>query len=124
MLLLFLGLGIVLQFLHGFKIQWYLEVGNETRRLLWTLAHTHGTLLSLIHLVFAVTTRMTPAGDAGRRRLASSCLMSSSVLLPGGFLLGGIFLRAGDPGVGVLLVPVGGVLLLGAVLLIAWDARP
>ena len=41
--------------------------------------------------------------------------MAASVLLPGGFFLGGIAFYSGDPGLGVLLVPVGAVLLLTAV---------
>jgi len=44
-LLVFLSLGIILEALHGFKVGAYLDVGNETRRLMWTLAHAHGTML-------------------------------------------------------------------------------
>jgi hypothetical protein len=46
-------------------------------------------------------------------------LIGASVLLPGGFFLGGFFIYDGDPGLGALLVPVGGVLLLIAVFLTA-----
>ena len=28
---------------------------TEARRLMWTLAHTHGTLLGLVHLAFSAT---------------------------------------------------------------------
>ena len=52
-LLLFLTLGILLEAMHGFKVQAYLGEQNATRRLMWTLAHVHGTLLSLVHLGFA-----------------------------------------------------------------------
>ena len=52
-LLVFLSLGLGLETLHGFKVGWYLDVANEARRLTWTLAHAHGTLLGLIHLGFA-----------------------------------------------------------------------
>ena len=41
------------------------------------------------------------------------------MLLPGGLFLGGVTVYAGDPGVGVALVPVGAVLLLLAVFLAA-----
>ena len=51
-LLLFLSLGIVMEALHGFKVGWFLDVGMETRRLMWRLAHAHGTLLSLLHIAF------------------------------------------------------------------------
>ena len=42
MFFFFLLGGAVLEGLHGFKIGWYLGPAAETRRLLWTLAHTHG----------------------------------------------------------------------------------
>ena len=44
-------------------------------------------------------------------------------MLPGGFFLGGLVIYAGDPGIGILLVPVGAVLLLAAVFLIARSTR-
>ena len=51
-LLVFVVLGGVLESMHGFKVDWYLAVGNETQRLLWRLAHAHGTFLSLVHIGF------------------------------------------------------------------------
>ena len=55
----------------------------------------------------------------GRDRLVSRCLIAASVLLPGGFFAGGVVYYAGDPGPGILLVPVGAFLLLTAVFLVA-----
>ena len=132
-LLLFLSLGLVLEAFHGLKIGWYLNVSSHVRRLMLTLAHTHGTLLALIHLAFSVTACRPDLSDNDStseterdseesppwRRRASSCLIGASVLLPGGFFLGGFFIYDGDPGLGALLVPVGGVLLLIAVFLTA-----
>lgn len=130
-LLLFLSLGLVLETFHGLKIGWYLQVSSHIRRLMLTLAHTHGTLLALIHLAFAVTACRTgpsnpetvenrdPEDFPAWRRRASACLIGASVLLPGGFFLGGLFIYDGDPGLGALLVPLGGVLLLIAVFLTA-----
>jgi len=115
-LLLFLTLGIVLETLHGFKIGWYLDVSNTTRRMMLTLAHTHGTLLAIVHIAFAFTVRATRIAPG---RAASHCLRGASLLLPGGFFLGGLVINGGDPGVGILLVPVGGLLLLIAVALTA-----
>jgi hypothetical protein len=115
---LFLTLGIVLESLHGFKVGWYLNVSNETRRLMWTLAHAHGTLLSLIHIAFGATLNSF-AYKPSHRALISSSLMGATLLVPGGFLLGGVVIYAGDPGLGILLVPVGALLLLVAVVLIA-----
>ena len=122
-LLLFLSLGLVLEGLHGLKVGWYLDVSNHTRREMLTLAHTHGTLLSLVHLVFAFTVWMTGIRDGSRRRIASLSLTAALVCMPGGFLLGGLFFWGGDPGLGILLVPLGGLFLFVAVLLTALEIR-
>lgn len=122
-LLIFLALGLVLETLHGFKVGAYLNVSNETRRLMWTLAHAHGTLLGLVHLGFAFTLRVLPAWPASPRRLASGCLTGAGVSMPAGFFVGGIFIHGGDPGLGILLVPLGGVMLFIAVLLAARATR-
>jgi hypothetical protein len=109
-LLVFLALGIVLEGLHGFKVGWYLDVSNETRRLMWTLAHAHGTLLAIVHLAFGLT--VESLAEARWPRTASACLRGASILLPCGFFLGGVWIHDGDPGLGILLVPVGAALLL------------
>lgn len=111
-------LGLVLETLHGFKVGAYLDASNETRRLMWTLAHAHGTLLGLVHLGFAATARIAGL-NGGRLQPASSALVGASLLLPGGFLLGGIQFYAGDPGVGVALVPVGAALTVFAAVTVA-----
>lgn len=119
-LLVFLTLGITLESMHGFKLGWYLDVSNETRRLMLRLAHAHGALLGLLNLVFAATLRAAPELVDRGRRIASPCLLGAGVLLPAGFLLGGLVVYGGDPGPGILLVPVGAGLLFVGVLVIAW----
>ncbi len=118
-LLGFLTLGFVLESLHGLKIGLYLDVGNETRRLMWTLAHAHGTLLSMVHVIFAATLIFLPEWKSTSRTAASRCLMSASLLIPGGFFLGGCVIYGVDPGLGILLVPPGALLLFVAVFLTA-----
>ncbi len=115
-LLLFLTLGIVLEALHGFKVDLYVHVANKTRRTMWILAHTHGTLTSLINIVFAVTLRVLPTESTNMQRFASPCLIGATICLPGGFFLGGLVFYAGDPGLGILLVPIGAALLFISVL--------
>lgn len=120
-LLIWLSMGLVLEALHGFKVGFYLEVANSARRHLWTLAHSHGALLAVVNLVYAWTSSRLQLP-----RASSGMLMAASLLMPLGFLLGGLSVHDGDPGVGVFLVPVGGVLLLGAVGLTAkavWTSR-
>ena len=89
-LLAFLTLGFALEVLHGFKAQMYLDVSNETRRLMWTLAHAHGSLISLIHVVFGVCLRTIPELETNNLRHTSLSLVAASVLLPAGFFLGGV----------------------------------
>jgi hypothetical protein len=117
-LLLFTAFGLALETLHGFKIGAYLDVSNQTRRLMWTLAHSHGTLLSIVNLMFAVMLRTFPEIHVGTVRAISQCLIFSTVLLPGGFFLGGIIVYGGDPSLGILLVPVGALLLIAAIVLL------
>jgi len=122
-LLLFAALGLALESLNGFKVRWYLDVSNETRRLMWTLAHAHGTLLALVHVVYGLTLRTAADPRRADQRMVSSALIAASILLPGGFFLAGIAFFSGDPGVGIVLVPLGAVLLLGAVYRIAAAPR-
>ena len=122
-LLVFLSLGLALEALHGLKVQAYLNAMSETRRLMWTLAHAHGTLLALVQLGFAFTVLQVPAWRARPRTIASTSLLAAGVLMPGGFFLGGVWVYAGDPGLGILLVPVGGVLLFVAALLAALSLK-
>src|SRR5438105_10359788 len=109
-LLVFLSLGGALETLHGFKIGWYVDVGNETRRLMFTLAHAHGTALALVNIAAGLTAR-NMQGFVLRPSI-SLALIWAAILLPGGFLLGGIVTYDGDPGLGIWLVPIGGFLLL------------
>jgi predicted GNAT family N-acyltransferase len=118
-LLFFVSLGVALEALHGFKVAFYLDVASEPRRLAWRLGHAHGTLLSLVHVVFGLTLGSRYAPDARTAARASRLLDAATLLLPGGFLLGGLFVHGGDPGLGVLLVPFGALALFGAVLLTA-----
>jgi hypothetical protein len=104
-------MGLALEALHGFKVGAYLNLTNETRRLMWTLAHAHGTLLALVHIAFAFTVRLTPDWPASTRTVASIALVGAGLLMPAGFLLGGLFVYSGDPGLGILLVPLGGAML-------------
>ena len=115
-LLLFVILGITLETLSGFKAGLYLDVANSTRRLMWTLAHAHGTLLSVLNIVFATSVRLIPGWSAAGRMLASRCLRGALILMPLGFFLGGVRIHGGDPGVGILLVPPGALMLFIAVL--------
>ena len=77
-LLVFVGLGVVLETLHAFKVPSYLNVGNETRRLMWTLAHAHGTLLALVHLAFGATLALTGRPQLSLGVWAARCWCSGA----------------------------------------------
>ncbi|HSC86490.1 MAG TPA: hypothetical protein VLC09_04440 [Polyangiaceae bacterium] len=131
----FIALGILLEAFLAFELRGYVDVEAQERRLLLRLAHAHGTLLSLLQLGFAFTldwlnprgTQGDPDRQGGRDRqgdpdtqaapgralrVASLGLGMGLGLVPLGFLLGGIQAGSGDPGPGILLVPVGAAALL------------
>lgn len=123
-LLVFLAAGLALESLHGLKVAAYLDLDQAVRRHMWTLAHAHGALLGLVHLGLAATARSNPTLATCRNgHVASVSLDLASLLLPLGFFLGGLWHYAGDPGLGVLLVPVGGALLVIAALLVLLGLR-
>jgi hypothetical protein len=117
-LLVFLSLGGILETLHGFKIGWYVDVGNEMRRLMFTLAHAHGTALALVNIAAGLTSR---AKNLPARISISFSLIWAGVLFPLGFFLGGLVTYGGDPGFGIWLVPIAAVLLSYGVARIALD---
>jgi hypothetical protein len=112
-LLVWMTGGLILELFHGLKLGGYLL--DPLRRELLTLAHFHGALLSVVNLAY-VRWAEAPGLDSAQRRRASRALIAGSVLLPLGFLLGGIWHYEGDPGLGIFLAPLGGLLLLDAVL--------
>jgi hypothetical protein len=108
---LFLSLGAVLETLHLFKAPLYVEA--PLRRELWTLAHAHGTLFGLVNVGFAACVATVLPEERARRHV-SRPLLAGSLLLPLGFLLGGIGNAEGDPSPSIVLVPFGALLLLYA----------
>lgn len=115
--------GILLESFHLVKLPFYLDV--RLRRDLWTLAHAHGTLLGAVAVLFGLSAgRLLP--DAATRARAARMVTWGAVLVPLGFLGGGIANAEGDPSLAIVLVPVGGLLALaGLVTLVrgAWAAR-
>lgn len=108
-----LPLGLTLEALHAMKVQVYL--GSALRRELWTLAHAHGNLLGMLCLVFALLAARI-ADERARTRI-DRLLAFGAVLMPLGFLLGGVLNREGDPSLGIVLVPLGGVLVFAALVI-------
>jgi hypothetical protein len=114
-LAVFALLGLALESMHGLKLASFVD--HETRRSMWRLAHAHGALLGLVHLAFASQVEARGHhGHHGAGPAVSVALRFASVTMPGGFLLGGAWYYDGDPGIGILGVPIGGVALIYACL--------
>lgn len=115
-----LPFGVTLEGLHGFKVQAYLA--SETRREMWRLAHAHGTLLGILCLVSAALAEAHIPESVRPRVMAM--IRWGAVLMPLGFFLGGVLNSEGDPSLGILLVPVGALLLVVALVRVAIAPRP
>ena len=113
-LAVYVCLGIGLETMHGFKIGWYLDVGNEMRRLMFTLGHFHGTMLSLVNIAAGLTIRSVEGFQV--KRSVSFALIWAAIFCRAAFLLGGFLTYDGDPGTGVWLVPIGAFLMLYGVI--------
>jgi hypothetical protein len=115
-LFVFVSLGLLLEGLLALKESSYLDVGQEARRSMWRLAHTHGTGLAFVNILYGLTVKSVPAtADV----LASACFIVALGLIPLGFFGGGIDFRGGDPGAMVFAVPPGAVALAVGVLRVA-----
>ena len=112
--------GVILEALHAFKAGAYLEPGAAPRRLMWTLAHAHGSLLGILNMALGACVARGLLGRPGRGlRAASGCLLGASAAMPAGFALGGVGIHGGDPGLGIVLVPPAGAALVAGLVLAA-----
>ena len=115
-------LGLTFEALHALKVDVYL--GSATRREMWTLAHAHGAMLGLVLLAYAALAPRYFAASAARSSI-ERWLVAGAILMPLGFLLGGVLNGEGDPSLGILAVPLGGAALVVALVRAAFAAgRP
>jgi hypothetical protein len=121
LLSLFVVLGMALEGMHAFKLGWFLDLANETRRLLLRLAHAHGVLLGLVNVGFALSLAHRAPCSERVEVWISRCILLGSALLPAGFLLGGLVVLEGDPNPAILLAAIGAPLLLAGVLGATWS---
>jgi hypothetical protein len=110
--------GLLLEGLLGYKIPAYLS--DAQRRDLFQLAHTHGTLLSVVLIIAALCARSFAIEIP---RLAQLALRLGAVLMPVGFLLAGISHPEGDPGIAIWLVPPAALLIIFGAISIAFACR-
>jgi uncharacterized membrane protein YgdD (TMEM256/DUF423 family) len=108
---IWMSFGLLLESLIGYRVPAYLR--DELRREIFRLAHTHGALLNLVLLGAALSIDRELVRPS---KMGLLSLRLGAILMPVGFLLGGIWHTEGEPGIGVWLAPLGGVLvILGAV---------
>ncbi len=113
-LAVWIAFGILLEGFSAFRSTVLLD--DYVRRDMFRLAHSHGTLLNIVLITAAICARL----DLIRlSRSSSISLRTSVVVLPLGFFLAGIWLFKDEPGLAILLVPVGAVLLLVAAIQIS-----
>jgi len=117
-LVFWLSFGLLWEGLIGFRIPIYLT--DTVRRELFRLAHVHGTVLSLV-LMLAVI--WVDGYLIARPMPAIRALQIGSVLMPLGFLLGGIWHYESDPSVLVFLAPIGGLFVIFGIITITLSNR-
>jgi hypothetical protein len=112
-----MSFGLLLESLIGFRVPAYLN--DPVRRELFRLAHTHGALLNIVLLLASLCVDRNLVAAS---KTAIWVLRIGAVLMPVGFLLGGIWHFEGEPGLGVWLVPLGGILVIFSVTNFAFTA--
>jgi len=117
-LALWMSLGLLLEGLIAFRSPTYLQ--DPIRREMFRLAHAHGTLFSILLII---TQLWLSHAKQSVPATATLLLRVGTLLMPVGFLLGGIWHSATDPGIGVFLAPIGGVLVIFAVVAIGLSAK-
>ena len=109
--------GVAIEAAHGFKLAVYLD--DDLRHTLLRLAHAHGVILGLVVLTLAGAGSPYAAGDRGAR-VTGVLLRLAALIIPVGFAASAVAPHEGDPGVPVVLVPVGGVVLVAGLTRAAW----
>ena len=121
---LFLAMGLWLEAMIGLRMAGWVD--DPLRREFLRLGHAHGGLLALLNLALgpALERLGTPAAWAGTIRGAA---WTGALLVGGGFVAGGLLHGPTDPGLPVLVVPAGALMLLGSLVaaaLLRPDDRP
>lgn len=112
-----LAFGLLLEGLIGFRSPNYLR--DATRRELFRLAHAHGTIFSLLLLIVAVYLQKQLIAPP---KIGVLAVQIGVVMMPVGFLLGGVWHYESDPNALVFLAPLGGLLIIFGVITIAFSS--
>lgn len=122
---LFLASGLWLEAMIGLRLAGWVD--DPLRREFLRLGHAHGGILGLLNLGvgLAIERLATPEPWA---RVIRPAALGGALLVGLGFIVGGVWHGPTDPGLPVLVVPAGALMLLGAVVAAALvrrgDRRP
>ncbi len=117
-IVIWMSFGLLLEGFIGFRVPSYMSVA--VRRELLQLAHTHGTLLNLILLVVAICAKCELVFPG---KLAIVVLRTGSILMPLGFLFGGIWLIKDEPNLSIFLAPLGGLLMIFGIVNVLFNLK-
>ena len=115
--------GTTLEALLAWKVPLYVDAASSTTRLMLRLFHAHAALLGLLCIAWALTAHVSGWIESVRIQWIDRFLRVSSILVPGGFLLGVWGSRGGDPGPGIALTPIGALLLVSGLILLVTKPR-
>jgi hypothetical protein len=110
-----IAFGVLLEGFRAFRSSVYLD--DPVRRDMFRLAHSHGTLLNFLLLAAALCSRLDLIRLGAKTSIG---LRAAVVVLPAGFFFGGVWHFKDEPGLAILLVPIGAVLLLVTAIYIAF----
>jgi hypothetical protein len=116
-LLFWMSAGLLFEGLIGFRAPVYLQ--DPVRRELFRLAHAHGTLLSILLLIVHL---YLLKGLISPPKIAARALQAGVILMPLGFLLGGVWHYESDPASLIFLAPIGGLLIIFGIAAIAFSS--
>jgi peptidoglycan/LPS O-acetylase OafA/YrhL len=113
----FTAMGLWLEAMFGLRAEGWVD--DPLRREFLRLGHAHGAALGILNVALAWAMRRlkTPDGWARRIRLAA---WLGAIAVGVGFVGGGIWHGATDPGPLVLCVPAGAMMVIAATLAVAW----
>ena len=120
-LLVFVCLGVLLEIGLGFRGHFYMDVSQQTRRLMWRLSHAHGTLLAMLNILYGLIAAHWHS--AAGQQFGSRALLAAGWLIPSGFFLAGLFAYQSTPGLATLLIPPGAILLAIGIFLATRNTR-
>jgi hypothetical protein len=109
---LFLAMGLWLEAMIGLRAAGWVD--DPLRREFLRLGHAHGGLLGLVNVGVAWALGQLHTPERWARAVRRATLLGA-LLVGGGFVAGGLTHGPTDPGLPVLVVPAGALMLLGGV---------